>query len=1183
MPRLVLRTLGGVHVTLDGEPIHDFGSRKTCALLLYLAVESDHVHQRSHLAGLLWPDWPEHAARTYLRQSLAALRDILDDRTSATPYLLATRQTLQFNPRSDYWLDMAELTSCLATATGPHRRAMTRDLTAQLGEVLALYESGFLDGFYLDGCPEFGEWQLLTGEHLRRGVVEALDRLAQWYDQQQELAAALPYARRRVELEPLSEGGHRQYMRLLALSGERSAALALYDEYCDLLRDTLNTEPAQATTALAKRIRSGAFSENVATGRTLFSAEPPEFLQQSTPRTPPPFVARRRELDQLNQQLSAAVSDARWGRILFVTGAAGQGKTALLHEFARRASVTHENLLTLVGHGASHGGIGDPLLPFRQILGQLTGDLHASWSAGILNDVQVRRLWAALPSTLGLLLTQAPDLAGTLVTDAHLRRQIEALPSTEAEPLLTCLSEVDDRTQAPVHQPSLFQHYAGLLCAVACDSPLLILLDDLHWADPDSLSLLFHLGNNLGGSRILVVCAFRPEEMMGPGQDKAHPLQVVYQELQRRGPAPVDLDNVDGRAFVDAYLDREPNHLDSDFRNTLYRLTAGSPLFIAELVRSMQDRGDLVRDAAGRWQEAAYLTWEALPARVEAVIGRRLARLSASQRALLAASSIQGERFAAEVTAAVLNRPAQEITATLSGDLERRHHLVIAEGVERIGDRAMARYRFRHALFQHYLYDQLDAVEQAHYHEATARNLETVYADHADGLAPIAGELAWHCWRANLPDEAIVYHIQAGKWALRLSASEQAQAHFERGMALLEQVADRNNRRQLELQLLTGLATVQSMLYGGASSQVQQTLLRARSLDLRSPDDDLTRFRLMEALWESHHLRDENRTSCQLAESCLEIARKLQQPDVQIRAHCMLASSLVRLGCMARSHRHFQLARKFCDRSLPQEYYMHGFNIDINIRVGDAIVLWYLGYPDQAEQCIAEAIALAEERANTFGLVFALIYACGLHQRRREVHKVLKYAEQAHTLCVENRFAMWEAGARYYRAWVHAMQQDCRTDAAMAEDALLDIEAAGLHQVRYHSILVDIYSRCGRVEEALSLTDQLLTMMDDTDEREWEPEIHRLHGELLLMQDATNAERAELCFLRAIHTAHEQQSRTLALRAATSLCALHHELGQTEPARSQLADLYAWFTEGFDTPDLVAARDLLERMQDPLH
>ena len=467
MPRLTLRILSGLQIHIDGKPVDDFGSRKTCALLVYLAVESGQLHQRTYLAGLLWPNWPEQTARTYLRQSLAKLRDILDDRASAAPYLSATRQTIQINPHSDYWLDVAELSSHLATATGPHRRAMTPDLARRLGEALDLYGGDFLEGFHLDACPEFGEWQLLTGEQFRRQVVEVLDRLVEWHRRQHDFTAALPCARRRVELEPLSEEGHRQYMRLLAQAGERSAALALYAQYRELMLDTLHTEPVQATTALADSIRSGEIGEEIGADSSPQVAVPPPFLQQTVARIPPPFVARQRELDQLTHHLTAALSDARQGRAVFVTGAAGQGKTALLHEFARRATAAHSDLLTVVGHSASHGGIGDPLLPFRHMLAQLTGDLRASWTAGLLDDAQVRRLWAAFPSTLDMLLTHAPDLAGAFVPEALLRQRIEGLPSAMAQPLLASLLAGETRARAPARQHSLFEQYTGLLNTIA--------------------------------------------------------------------------------------------------------------------------------------------------------------------------------------------------------------------------------------------------------------------------------------------------------------------------------------------------------------------------------------------------------------------------------------------------------------------------------------------------------------------------------------------------------------------------------------------------------------------------------------------------------------------------------------------------------------------------------------------
>ena len=613
MPRLTLRTLGGLQVHIDGESVDDFGSRKTCALLVYLAVESDRVHQRTHLAGLLWPDWPEQSARTYLRQSLAKLRDILGERAAASPCLSATRQTIQFNPASDYWLDTAELTSCLSAATGPHRQAMTPDLAGHLEDALAVYGGEFLEGFYLDACPEFGEWQLLTAEHVRRQTIEALDRLARWHGRRQDFAAALPHARRRVELEPYSEEGQRRYLRLLAQTGEGSAALAVYAEYRKLLLDTLQTEPAAATTALAESIRRGEVGSTSGEAGALPGDSLPPFLQPTVARVQPPFVARERELDRLSDHLHEIVSESRSGRVVFITGAAGQGKTALIHEFARRASDAHSNLLTVVGHGASRGGIGDPLSPFCEILSQLLGDLHAPLTAGILDKTQAHRLWSAFPDTAALVLKDAPQVAGTLAPLARVRRHIKTLPAAIAQPLLASLPAENAQAHIPLRQHSLFEEYTGILLAIARTHPLLILLDDLHWADRDSLSLLFHLGHRLEGSRILVLGAFRTEEVLATAQDSPLPFQLVYYELQRRGHAPIDLDAVDGRAFVDAYLDREPNCLDTVFRNTLYSFTSGSPLFTEELVHSMQDRGDLVRDVAGAWNAAPSISWQDLP------------------------------------------------------------------------------------------------------------------------------------------------------------------------------------------------------------------------------------------------------------------------------------------------------------------------------------------------------------------------------------------------------------------------------------------------------------------------------------------------------------------------------------------------------------------------------------------
>ncbi len=1177
MPRLSVRTLGGVQIHVDGRPVDDFRSRKTCALLLYLAVRSEYVHQRIHLAGLLWPDSPEQTARTYLRQSLAALRDILNDRAAPRSLLLTTRQTIQLNPQDDFWLDAGEVLSRLEAATGPRRRAMTPDLASEFGDAVALYGGEFLEGFHLDDCPEFGEWQLLTGEQIRRQVIETLERLTRWRGQQQAVHTALPFARRRVELDPLSEEGQRQYMRLLALCGERSAALAHYDQYCELLFESLHTKPVPATTALADRIRSGEIGVDVTPPGAGVVTEMPPYLQKRSTRGTEPLVARERELERLDRHLTDVVSGSAQGRVLFVVGAAGQGKSALMSEFSRRATVAHEDLLMVAGQSASHGGIGDPLLPFRQVSAQLTGDLRMPWAAGHLDETQVRRLWAAFPRVIRLLLDTAPDLVGSLVPQVALRQRIESLPSRRANALLAALTDRMTQTSS-VRQPGIFEQYARLLHELSVSQPLLLLLDDLHWADRDSLSLLFHLGHQLEASRILVLGAFRPEEILSPPPESPHPLQIVYQELQRSGYAPVDLDDVDGRMFVDAFLDREANELGTEFRKTVHRLTGGSPLFTSELVHSMQENGDLVRTSSGAWAEAPSLSWDAMTTRVEAVLGRRVAQLSPSQRELLMASSVQGEQFLAEVVAAALERPAIEVTVELSGAVERHHRLALAEGVERVGEFRLARYRFRHALFQQYLYAELDPVERAQLHESTARALEALYSGHADGLAPIAGRLAWHWRQAESPDRSIAYHVQAGDWAVRLSAYAQAQDHYERGLALLEQTPQRNVKPHQELEVLTRLAEVQSMLYGGASSQVEATLGRARHLHVPGSGEDGERFPLANRIWAYHHQRGDNREAYRLALSCLQIAEQSDRPELMTQAYSNLGTSLLRLGRMTSALDHFVRAREMGDAWAASEGKTHTSDSAIIIRVSEAVVLWYLGFPAQAAQRNAEAIGIAEEQENTYRLVFALVFACGLYARARKWDKVFQYAERTHSLCIENNFRMWKAVACLYRAWALASLDDCRTGVALAEAALQDIGQTELLHVRYISVLADIYTCCGRADDAFSTTGRSIAVMNRTDEREWEPEVHRLHGELLLSQNAANAGMAESQFGTAIDVARSQQSRMLELRAVTSLCELWRGQGKTGQARDRLSECYAWFTEGLDTPDLAAARGLLDRL-----
>ena len=258
MAHLSLHLLGPFQVTLDGEPVTGFESARVRALLAYLAVESDRLHRRETLAGLLWPTWPDRAARGNLRRALSNLRKAIQDHNATPPFLTITRETLQFNRASDHWLDVAELTTLVD--------ASPSDVAAcsQLEQALAPYRGPFLEGFSLGDSMAFDEWSLLVRDRLQRQASITLHRLVQAYEARGELDRACHVARRQVELEPWHEEAHRRLMRLLALSGQRSAALVQYEACRRALEGELDVQPEEETVHLYERIRDGELAPSTA-------------------------------------------------------------------------------------------------------------------------------------------------------------------------------------------------------------------------------------------------------------------------------------------------------------------------------------------------------------------------------------------------------------------------------------------------------------------------------------------------------------------------------------------------------------------------------------------------------------------------------------------------------------------------------------------------------------------------------------------------------------------------------------------------------------------------------------------------------------------------------------------------------------------------------------------------------
>ena len=500
-------------------------------------------------------------------------------------------------------------------------------------------------------------------------------------------------------------------------------------------------------------------------------------------------VGRQFELEHLNRLLELALTGK--GQVCLVAGEAGAGKTALVREFIRRAMETHQDIAAASGECNNLDGQGDPYLPFREIMGLLTGDVESGLAQGSITPVSANRLRSLLVHSGQVLVEIAPDLINVVIPGARVVGMLGKAVASRAG----WLQKLDRLTEKKPHEPTLgepslpqdrvFEEYTAFLRRLAEGHPLIIFLDDLQWADAASIGLLFHLGRRISDARLLLIGAFRPDVVAYGRGGGRHPLEPVLHEFLRYGgPVGIELASgspSDSRAFVDAFLNAAPNRLDDTFRQSLSRHTEGHPLFTTELLRTMREQGDLFQDEEGRWAARPGIDWSAFPKRAEGVVGERIARLEEADRRILQVASLEGDAFTAEVVATVLGHDPREIVGALSGRLDREQGLVSGAGVRREGEQQLSSYTFRHHLVQQYLYESMDAAERSYLHEDMAKALGSVYGE----SEAIVGQLAWHYRQAGIADRAFDYSVRAGDQAGRVHAHADAVTHYSNAVGLL--------------------------------------------------------------------------------------------------------------------------------------------------------------------------------------------------------------------------------------------------------------------------------------------------------------------------------------------------------------------------------------------------------------
>lgn len=570
MEQLTIRLFGSFQL-LRGEKAMDvFESNKVRTLFAYLVVETEHPHHRRKLAALIWPEIPESHALASLRYALSNLRKVIGDHSAQPPYLKITVQTLQFNTQSYYRLDVDDFEKYanLAQYNPLDFSSLTR--------AAELYNGRFLEGFSIPDSPALEDWLLLKRERFDQLAYWLFNNLASYYELTGDYAHAIGFALRQIELDPWREEVHRLMMRCLYFSGQRSAAIAQYEACCKAISDDLDIAPSPDTVRLYKAI----FKDNLPTP----PSPPPFFL-----RTPsfaakrPKFVSREIPLNEMQLALDRALEGK--GELLLVTGSPGQGKTALVQEFIRRALEAYPQLAAAWGDSHDYFGSGDPFLPFREILEMLSGQVEHRWEAGSISHDHARQMWRLTAPCAQALVQHGPELIGTFVSGASLQQRVTYVLREEPSWFKQLSELVDQKKRRPLMKTDLFQQYGRVLIEISHQIPLIIFVDDLQWADQSSLGLFFYLSRQLTARKILLLGAFRPVlgPSAAPGSSRA--VADMLNELQiHRGDILIDLEEFTDRRFIDAYLDQDLNQLGEDFREDLYNYTHSHPLYTVEML-----------------------------------------------------------------------------------------------------------------------------------------------------------------------------------------------------------------------------------------------------------------------------------------------------------------------------------------------------------------------------------------------------------------------------------------------------------------------------------------------------------------------------------------------------------------------------------------------------------------------
>jgi predicted ATPase len=711
-------------------------------------------------------------------------------------------------------------------------------------------------------------------------------------------------------------------------------------------------------------------------------------------------------------------------------------------------------------------------------------------------------------------------------------------------------------TWTPQKQKQKTQEALGAWLAEEAErQPVLAAWEDLQWADPSTLELHTLLLDRASTARLLTLLTYRPE-FSPPWSTPSHLSHLTLNRLPHAQVEAMVGEVTGGRS------------LPAEVLGQIVAKTDGVPLFVEELTKMVLEAG-LLRQTNHHYELTGPSPPLAIPATLHDSLMARLDRLATGKEIAQLGATL-GREFSYELLQAV--SPVDE--ARLQQALSK---LVEAEVLYQSGLVPQTRYLFKHALIQDAAYQSLLKSTRQHYHSQIAQVLEERFAETKETQPEL---LAHHYTEAGAIPQAIPYWQQAGQKAFDRGANMEAISHLTKGLELLKTLPDtpERNQQELALQLALGLPLIATK--GWAAPEVERTYARARELGQQLGETPQL-FWALWGLWSFHETRGNCQLSLELAKQLLPLAQGQQDPTLLIGAYHALGENLHLLGELTSARAYLEPGIALYD---PQQCQSLGPGA-VGCLSFAAFVQWFLGYPDQALKRIHEARSVVQELALPFFLATVSIYTAFLHQARQEVQAAREEAEAAIALAIEHGNPLFYAEGTFVRGWALAQQGQIQEGIVQMRQGIAAFRAAGAEVglSSHFALLAEPYMKLGQTEEAFAALAEALAIVDNSGERMVEAELYRLKGQLTLQsqvqgpQSKVEAE-AEEYFLKAIEIARKQSAKSLELRAVMSLSRLWQQQGKRDEARQMLAEIYGWFTEGFDTKDLQEAKALLEEL-----